>query len=218
MTLRPGSSGCVVSCALVGRKISREAAGVSPVTGDPAGLGQVAERINLANEVLRIRKIARLDQKGLEPPEIAAELERSNPSGDWRLEEVLVLMGRYPDADMVASRDRYQRISEEVSSNELVDVDQELAEMQAMALRNLRDLAEYSNDDKIRMAASVTILKLNGVNSVQVDKKIVEHKMDDKMVAALLANAETKARRPLLPDLIAEDKLIIDSQVIEDEP
>lgn len=172
----------------------------------PMTPAEAMERVVREGLMLRQRKIARLEQAGFAPPEIAVELGRQDDGRyGWCLENVLYLMGMGDDEKGKAEMgEQYRRIREEVNHGSLIDVDAQLKENMALALSTLSTLMA-DPDAKIRLQASKTMLSYNGIGETTIEKKVIEIRMPAKLQDALVALANWKA-----PDSVL-DKLLLDS-------
>lgn len=185
------------------KSISKRAAFRMPVPGMESS--KILDQIQENGLILRQRMVARLQVKGLQPEEIAVELFRATGDDSWTLEVVLYLIGQNgTNEERRQMLEQYEAIREEVKSPELVDIDTQIREMQALGLSVLRSLME-SGDEKIRLQASRDALRLGGTDATTVEKKIVELRVDPKLEGALSALANWQKPQSRLKGLIEAD-------------
>lgn len=135
---------------------------------------------------LRLRKIARLENAGLDAAGIAQRLNRAGQS--WSMEAVLFYMGLGSEGtqkEREERRQKYLSVREEVRHPEMIDFDAQIRESQASALRTIRDIMESAPDVRDRKSAAESLLKMSGVAADKTEMKIVEIRMPKDATSAI---------------------------------
>lgn len=180
----------------------------------PETPAEMSGRIHDVGHLLRVRKVARLEEKGFDPPTIAAHLSKEH--SDWTLELVLQIQGVDPFGtkdERKKRRVQYCTVQEEVKHPELLDFDRELQEARAACLVRLNQMRE-SIDDDIALKAMKEVFRLSGSEPAKKEIHYIEHRMPDDLVKALESISVWKPPKSVLQPLI--DEGIVDAEVVGD--
>jgi hypothetical protein len=152
------------------------------IASDPIALVGRYEELTL---VARMRQIARLETRHLEPAEIAVELSKGGV--EWPLEVVLRLMGIDSTQDAEPRqmlRDKYIRVRSEVESPEIVNPERNLQEMRALAIQVLSEALVSAELPKDKCDVAIKVLNMAGIAAART-QEIVEIRFDAESLAAM---------------------------------